>query len=209
MFFKGSQRRALFAGKRCIVQCLIDLAKLPHTLPETLGGPSSGGSGVIEFVRQPGGEFAERAQLVALLFCPAVLSDSIGENADQPWKKLRNALEHFLKLAFAQSQNPGGLSGPNGQREVGHAGEGQHAENLAGPSDKAGAVRSPVFTTPADLTFKQNEQRIRRIAFVRQRISGRDQELLGARREPLQLIFAKIRKYRNPPQCGFEWLSFR
>ena len=89
-------------------------------LAKTFGGPSCGGSRIIEFVGQSGGKFAECAQLVALLFRPAVLSNSIRKYANQPWKQLRNVLEHLLKVVFVQSQNPGGRGCPGGQGEMGH-----------------------------------------------------------------------------------------
>ena len=71
-----------------------------------------------------------------------------------------------------------------------------------------GASPPSVFPPSADFAFEQNEQRVRRIAFVQENVAGREAEFLRARREPLQLILAKIRENLDLPQRGFQGLFF-
>ena len=167
IFFKGRQRRALFARKRIVIQQLVDFAKLLHALAKTLRRAAGRGSGIVQFVSQSGGKFAERAQLVALLFRPAVFSNSIGQHADQAGQQFRNALEHFLKVIFVQTQNPGWARWRGRSSGSGSCGRTAAGRSPARPVPQSlGHPSPPLSRASANFAFQQNEQRIRRIAFV-------------------------------------------
>ena len=74
---------------------------------------------------------------------------------------------------------------------------------------KPGASPPPFSRRPRTSPSQQNEQRIRRIAFVYDNVPRREPDLLCAGYKPLQLVVAEIGENFDFPQRGFGSLLLR
>src|ERR1700722_6388726 len=109
-------------------------------------------------------------------------------------------------MILVQTQTPGGGSSTGGYPEMRHAGERQHSGYLPGLRHKARRVDVSVFAASTHFTFEQNEQRIRRIAFVYDNVPSRKLEFFRTGNEPMQLVVAEIGENIDLPQRGFRSL---
>jgi hypothetical protein len=83
-------------------------------LAQACGCALGGGGGVVEFMRQTGGELTQGHHLVALRLDARGLADAVGHDGDQSLAKQGNALQHLREVAPVQGGNARGKHGPAG-----------------------------------------------------------------------------------------------
>ena len=77
-------------------------ADIIHGARETLGGATSGSGGIIEFVGEAGGKFAESGEFFLLGLHASNLANAIGHEGDEALSQQRTALQHVWKILFVE-----------------------------------------------------------------------------------------------------------
>ena len=99
--------RFLRGGKLAPAQFVAGVADFLEHVAQLAGGALGGGSGIVEFVREPRGKLSQRSQAVALLFAPSGFANSVGHQADEALGQLRHFLHQFGKQRRRETQDAG------------------------------------------------------------------------------------------------------
>ena len=73
----------LLGGEFAAAQFVAGIFDFLEHVAQLAGGAASGGSGIVEFVREARGKFAQRSQAVALLLHASDFANSVRHQADQ------------------------------------------------------------------------------------------------------------------------------
>ena len=96
------QEDAVFRCKRAFVQVEPGCPKGADCLLEIDGGVAHGRGGIIQLMRQTGGQFSQSHELFALLVGLGRFADAVGHYAHQLWSQRRRALHHLREVRDVQ-----------------------------------------------------------------------------------------------------------
>src|SRR5580692_1939221 len=102
--FEQENGVALRVGNRLLQEFDAGRADIIHCASETLGGATSGGGGIIEFVGEAGGEFAKSGELILLGLHAGNVANAVGHESNEALAEQRAALQHVWKIFFMQHE---------------------------------------------------------------------------------------------------------
>src|ERR1041384_6636955 len=142
--------------------CLFDL--LQH-VAQLAGGALGRRSRIVEFMRQPGGKFAQSSKAVALLLDSCSLADSVRHQRDETAGQLGHLLYQVRETCGREAQHTAGGNGPGRQRKLLHSGKRQdstYVSRLGGDHH----YLAPDLASCLELTLKDDKHRVCGIALV-------------------------------------------
>ncbi len=82
----------------------VEPAEAGETFEESVGGASSGGGRIVEFMGEAGGKLSKSGEFVELLFIAGNFADSVGKKSDEALAEHGHALEHFLEQSCREQK---------------------------------------------------------------------------------------------------------
>ena len=177
-------------------------------LGERFGRAKRRGGGVVQIVRQPGGDFPQAGQFLLLLCDPLVVLEAPGRRLDELENHRRADAEHFLEGLRGEPEQAGGPV-------AAHGGDGRVA---AQERDLADEVPGRVQDGQPDLLSGRLpgdfqlpiEQDVEGLSlppfppFLDQRFARRERDLLAMPRQPRNLLGRQIGEEREASQLDFQ-----
>lgn len=154
-----------------------------------------GGGGVVEFVRESGGEFSQSHQLVALLIFLRRVADAVAHYADETFDEYGHLRREFGKEFGGKKQGARRARGARVCRKLGHARERQlacdFAFGVARLRDVDRRIGDVFFAARFDFAFEIDRHPLGGRAFGENGIACLVTFFFGAFGKPTELIFGQ------------------
>ena len=181
-------------------------AKTNETVAKGGRGTASGSRRIVEFMREAGGELAERSKFLVLLLLTGGAANAVSKQADEAANELGEAMEHLVEIGDVEGQVMRRNDGTSRDTDDLEAGKGKHAADFAATQGKYGAVGRPMFRSGANLAFQHNDHELRLIAFAHHDVARGNLEFLALGNKPEQVILREIREDSDLAQLFSELL---
>ena len=176
-------------------------------MPQPFRGSTRSRSGIIQLMRQPGRQFSQRHELVALLVGATHLANPIRQHVHQPSCQLRDSLHHLRKAILVKAGHPRLPQRPDRNRKNRQSRKRQHAGYLSGTHDINRRVRPVAVSPSSQFTFEQHHQHVRRVSLVNHDVARHPSHIFAVRSKPSKLLFTEIGKDRDLAQRQLEGLA--
>src|SRR3954464_2422841 len=141
-------------------------------VPQAFCGPASRRGRIVHLVCKSSRKLAESRQLISLLVGTADFANTVRQHAYQSRRELRNTLHHFREVVLVKTGDARRPECPANDVKDCQPRKRQHARDLSRLRNKHGRVRSTSLTPSTHFAFKNDEQRIGRIAVADENVSG-------------------------------------
>ncbi len=153
--------RFLRGGEVAPPQFVAGVSNFLEDVAQLAGGALGGGSGIVEFMREPGRKLSQRSQPVALLFPARGFANSVGHQPDETLRQFRHLLHEFGKLRRRETQHARVRDGAGAHGKLLHSGKWQHAGHVSRPRSEARPFRRRVRRAPAAVPRESRTSRRR------------------------------------------------
>ena len=174
-------------------------------LGERFGRAKRRGGGVVQIMRQPGGDFPQTGQFLLLLSEPLVILEAPGRRLDELENHRRADAEHFPEGLRGEPDQAGGPV-------AAHGGDGRVAAQERDLADEVpGRIQcgqpdllSGRLPGDLELPIEQNVEGLSLPPLLNQRFARRERDLLAMPRQPRNLIGRQIGEERETSQLDFQ-----
>ena len=174
------------------VQAGSGFAKGLKRFAEARNGAARGSRRVVQFVRQTGGNLAQRGHLFLLILQLGKVANAVRKQAHQARAQYRHARKHLREAIGGEAGAARRRHGADGCRKMGHTRIGQHAPNKRAAENAGDRLGTSGFRAQAHLAVEEDQHAVGGAALADVDLARREVDAGHLRGQPVEVVRRQI-----------------